>query len=97
MTIHRIRLSKMQKIINVIALSSGLVSAAVIASGVYVYVNRDAIVDNVKSQAIEAVTGSLGGLGGLGGDSLPLGTNDLSPSIPSTSSSLGLPVPGSPF
>ena len=87
----------MQKIVNVIALSSGLVSAAVIASGVYVYVNRDAIVDNVKSQAIEAVTGSLGGLGGLGGDSLPLGSNDLPSSTPSTSSSLGLPVPGSPF
>ena len=97
MTIHRIRLSKMQKIINVIALSSGLVSAAVIASGVYVYVNRDAIIDNIKSQAIESVMGSMGGLGGLGGDSLPLGTNDLSPSIPSTSSSLGLPVPGSAF
>ena len=87
----------MQKIVNVIALSSGLVSAAVIASGVYVYVNRDAIIDNVKSQAIEAVTGSLGGLGGLGGDSLPLGSNDLPSSTPSTSSSLGLPVPGSAF
>ena len=86
-----------QKIINVIALSSGIVSAAVIASGVYVYVNRDAIIDNVKSQAIEAVTGSLGGLGGLGGDSLPLGSNDLPLSTPSTSSSLGLPVPGSAF
>ena len=87
----------MQKIVNVIALSSGLVSAAVIVSGVYVYVNRDAIIDNVKSQAIEAVTGSLGGLGGLGGDSLPLGSNDLPSSTPSTSSSLGLPVPGSAF
>ena len=97
MTIHRIRLSKMQKIVNVIALSSGLVSAAVIVSGVFVYVNRDAIIDNVKSQAIEAVTGSLGGLDGVGGGSLPLGTNDLAPSTPSTSSSLGLPVPGSPF
>ena len=86
-----------QKIINVIALSSGIVSAAVIGSGVYVYVNRDAIIDNVKSQAIEAVTGSLGGLGGLGGDSLPLGSNDLPSSTPSTSSSLGLPVPGSAF
>ena len=86
-----------QKIVNVIALSSGLVSAAVIASGVYVYVNRDAIIDNVKSQAIESVMGSMGGLGELGGDSLPLGTNDLSPSIPPTSSSLGLPVPGSAF
>tara|TARA_R100001594_G_scaffold86879_1_gene121257 strand:+ start:141 stop:425 length:285 start_codon:yes stop_codon:yes gene_type:complete len=62
----------MQKIINVLAVASGLVSAAVVASGVYVYVNRDSIVDGIKSQAIEAVTGSLGG--GLGGG---LGAPDL--------------------
>ena len=69
----------MQKIINVLAVASGLVSAAVVASGVYVYVNRDSIVDGIKSQAIEAVTGSLGGLGGgLGGD-LPIGSPDLAP------------------
>ena len=83
----------MQKIINVLAVASGLVSAAVVASGVYVYVNRDSIVDGIKSQAIEAVTGSLGGLGGgLGGD-LPIGAPDLAnpsgapqasaPSVPS--------------
>jgi len=69
----------MQKIVNVLAIASGVVSAAIVASGVYVYVNRDAIVDGIKSQAIEAVTGSLGGLGGgLGGD-LPIGTPDLAP------------------
>ena len=69
----------MQKIINVLAIASGIVSAAVVASGVFVYVNRDSIVDSIKSQAIEAVTGSLGGLGGgLGGD-LPIGTPDLAP------------------
>ena len=66
----------MQKIVNVLAIASGVVSAAVVASGVFVYVNRDSIVDSIKSQAIEAVTGSLGG--GLGG-SLPIGTPDLAP------------------
>ena len=50
-----------QKIVNVIALASGAVSAAVIASGVLVYVNRDSIIDNIKREAIEAVGGSLGG------------------------------------
>ena len=54
----------MQKIVNVLAIASGIVSAAVVASGVFVYVNRDSIIDGIKSQAIEAVTGSLGGLGG---------------------------------
>ena len=85
----------MQKIINVLAIASGVVSAAVVASGVFVYVNRDSIVDSIKSQAIEAVTGSLGGLGGgLGGD-LPIGTPDLAPpagqaSVPS--GGLGVPT-----
>ena len=69
----------MQKIINVLAVASGVVSAAVVASGVFVYVNRDSIVDSIKSQAIEAVTGSLGG--GLGGD-LPVGAPDLAPVAP---------------
>ena len=85
----------MQKIINVLAIASGVVSAAVVASGVLVYVNRDSIVDSIKSQAIEAVTGSLGG--GLGGD-LPIGTPDLAapsdsaaaPAVPS--GGLGVPT-----
>jgi len=93
MTIHRIRLSKMQKIINVIALSSGIVSLAVIGSGVYVYVNRASIIDGVKSQVMESVLGGSGLPGGLGGESLPLGSNDLA----TPQGGLALPVPGKPF
>ena len=78
-----------QKIVNVIAIASGAVSVAVIASGVLVYVNRDSIVDSIKSQAIEAVTGSLGG--GLGGD-LPIGAPDLS--APATQASTPVPSGG---
>ena len=82
----------MQKIVNVLAIASGVVSAAVVASGVFVYVNRDSIVDSIKSQAIEAVTGSLGG--GPGGD-LPIGAPDLA--TPNTDAvsvpSAGLGVP----
>ena len=83
----------MQKIINVLAVASGLVSAAVVASGVLVYVNRDSIVDSIQSQAIEAVGGSLGG--GLGGD-LPIGTPDLAPAAPADAANIpsgGLGVP----
>ena len=79
----------MQKIVNVIALASGVVSTAVIASGVLVYVNRDSIVDSIKSQAIEAVGGALGG--GLGGD-LPVGTPDLA--VPSDSATAPVPSAG---
>ena len=84
----------MQKIINVLAIASGAVSVALVASGVFVYVNRDSIVDSIKSQAIEAVTGSLGG--GLGGD-LPVGAPVLAtPTNPQASApvpSAGLGVP----
>ena len=83
----------MQKIINVLAIASGIVSASVVASGVFVYVNRDSIVDSIKSQAIEAVTGSLGG--GLGGD-LPVGAPDLAPPAPDAAANIpsgGLGVP----
>ena len=81
-----------QKVVNVLAVASFAVSGAVVASGLYVYVNRDSIVDGVKSQVIESVTGGLGGsLGGgalvpeVGGSELPLGSNDLSPTAPQAS------------
>ena len=79
----------MQKIVNVIAIASGAVSIALIGSGLFVYVNRDSIIDSVKQQAIEAVTGSLGG---LGGGALPLGTNDLNPIGDTPSPSMAPPA-----
>jgi len=75
----------MQKIINVLAVTSFAVSGAVVGSGIYVYVNRASIIDGIKSQALEAVLGGTGlgsGLGGAVGEELPLGTNDLAPSTP---------------
>ena len=84
----------MQKIINVLAIASTVVSTAVVGSGVYVYVNRASIIDGVKSQVMEAVTGSLGGLGGMGGGSLPLGTNDLVPSTDAPQASTPVPPAG---
>ena len=85
----------MQKIVNVLALASFAVSGAVVGSGVYVYLNRASIIDGIKSQALEAITGSLGGLGGVGGGSaLPLGSNDLSPQTnPDTPPQASLPEP----
>ena len=58
----------MQKIINVLAVASGLVSAAVVASGVYVYVNRDSILDGVKSKVVGGLAGGALGGGALTGD-----------------------------
>ena len=93
MTIHRIRLSKMQKVINVLALASFAVSGAVVGSGIYVYLNRTSIIDGVKSQVMDAVAGSLGGLGGATGGALPLGTTDLTP----PSDSAAAPAPSAPI
>tara|TARA_Y100000766_G_scaffold211687_1_gene183277 strand:- start:13 stop:261 length:249 start_codon:yes stop_codon:yes gene_type:complete len=68
----------MQKIINVLALASTAVSVAVVGTGAYVYVNKDAIIESVTEKAL----GSLGGLGGgLGGD-LPVGAPDLAAPTP---------------
>ena len=75
----------MQKVINVLALASFAVSGAVVGSGIYVYLHRTSIIDGVKSQVMDAVTGCLVGLGGATGGALPLGTNDLVPSSPQAS------------
>ena len=85
-----------QKVVNVLAVASFAVSGAVVASGLYVYVNRDSIIDGVKSQVMEAVTGSLGGgLGGSLGGTLPTGTNDLAPSAPQATATpaVGMGIP----
>ena len=58
----------MQKIINVLAVASFAISGAIAVSGVYVYVNRDSIIDGVKSQIMGGLTGGLGG--GIGGGAL---------------------------
>ena len=59
----------MQKIINAIAVASGVVSLTVVGVGLGVYLNKDAIINNIKEKALEAVTG---GLGDAIGDTLPI-------------------------
>ena len=70
----------MQKIVNVLAVASATVSLAVVGTVGYVYVNRAAIIEDIKEKALESVMG--GGIGGGlgGGGELPLGSNDLVPS-----------------
>ena len=54
----------MQKIVNAIAIASGAVSLAVVGLGGYVFIRKDAIIDNIKSKVMESVLP--GGVGGLG-------------------------------
>ena len=46
----------MQKLVNVIALLSGLVSLSVLGGGAYLYVNKDALIEDVKMTATKAVS-----------------------------------------
>ena len=64
----------MQKIVNAIAIASGAVSLAVVGLGGYVFIRKDAIIDNIKSKVMESVMpGGLGDIGGgaLGGLDIP--------------------------
>ena len=64
-----------QKIINVLAVASFALSGAIAASGVYVYVNRDSIIDGIKSQVMGGIGGAALGGGALTGDvGLPMAT-----------------------
>tara|TARA_B100001057_G_scaffold500377_1_gene615097 strand:+ start:140 stop:373 length:234 start_codon:yes stop_codon:yes gene_type:complete len=49
----------LQKIVNGIAITSGLVSLAIVGTVGYVYVRKDAIIENFKSKVIESVLPSV--------------------------------------
>ena len=80
----------LQKIINGIAIARGVVSLTVVGAVGVVYLNKDAIIENVKSKVMESVTGSLGDLGG--GLVPDIGTPMAEPSSP-LPSGVGLGVP----
>ena len=95
----------LQKIVNGIAIASGVVSITVIGIGGYVFIRKDAIIENVKGKIMESVmpggmsgilggggagTGALEGLSG-GGFGLPSPSNPMaSPSEPTAPES---PIP----
>ena len=51
----------LQKIVNGIAITSGVVSLAVVGTVGYVYVRKDAIIENIKGKVMESVMPDLGG------------------------------------
>ena len=72
----------MQKIINVLAIASSVVSLTVVGGGVYLYTQKDAIIDGVKSKVMKSVMPSIGG--GIT-DAIPKSTG---PALPSPSTAL---------
>ena len=80
----------LQKIVNGIAIASGVVSLTVVGLGGYVFIRKDAIIDNIKSKVMESVLpGGIGGAisggalkGGLGFPAPSTGVPDAAPSAP---------------
>ena len=58
----------LQKIVNGIAIASGVVSLTVVGAAGYVFIRKDAIIDNIKSKVMESVLPGGLGTGALGGD-----------------------------
>jgi|TARA_R100000455_G_C6269797_1_gene125480 hypothetical protein len=90
----------MQKLINVLAVLSFVGVAGIYGGGYYVYSQKDAIVDNIKTQIMEAAVGGVAGaLPGLMGGTPELPGVELpgaKPGAIGTPSPLPLPS-ASPF
>jgi hypothetical protein len=79
----------MQKLINVVALLSGLTSLGLIGGGAFLYLQRDAILDGVKAKVTEAavagVAGALPGMLDASMPELPNATGGVIPAAPGAS------------
>ena len=88
---------KFNDIANAISVASGVTLAGVIGIGTYIFVNKDAIIEDVKDAAIESVMSGMGAgaLGGAAGGldlALPADQAAAPQSAP-----LALPGPYNPF
>ena len=70
----------MQKIINVLAIASALVSVTVVGTAGYVYIRKDAIIENIKEKALGSLGSGLSdALPGIVDAELPDATGDVMP------------------
>jgi hypothetical protein len=87
----------MQKLINVIALLSGLTCASLVGGGVYVYMQKDALLESAKeaatAAAMEAVTGALPAMVGGMMPEMPSMTGGAVPSVGEVPSMTGGALP----
>ena len=75
----------MQKIINGVALLSGLVSLAVLGGGAYLYVQKDTLIEGAREKATAAITEAIT-------EALPSMIDSAMPEIPSVPSATGGPI-----
>ena len=80
----------LQKIVNGIAIASGVVSIAVVGTVGYVYVRKDAIIENIKGKVMESVLPSIGG--GIT-DAIPDFTGPAAPANPQTDAPTSVTMP----
>jgi hypothetical protein len=85
----------MQKLINGVALLSGLVSLAIVGGGAYLYTQKDALIDSAKEKvaaaAAEAITGALPGMMDAAMPELPSATGGAIGMPAATGAAIGLP------
>ena len=87
----------LQKIVNGIAIASGVVSLAVVGTAGYVYVRKDAIIENIKGKVMESVMPDIGGgimnaIPDFTGPAAPVNPQ-ASPSSPTIPEGVGLGIP----
>ena len=80
----------MQKLINVLALTSFAVSAGIVAGGTYVYLQKDAMIESVKENIAKEIEGIVG-------DALVDGLNSGVPEVPGADTPGLGGVPSVPF
>ena len=76
----------MQKVINVLAVLSFLGTASIIGGGVYVYLQKDALIESAREKvakaAAEAIAGALPGMLDASMPELPSSTGPAIPKLP---------------
>ena len=76
----------MQKVINVLAVLSFLGTASIVGGGVYVYLQKDALIESAKEKvakaAAEAISGALPGMLDAAVPKLPEATGPALPMMP---------------
>ena len=84
---------KFNDIANAISVASGVTLAGIIGVGTYIFVNKDAIIDDIKDAAVESVVGGMGGgaIGGAGALDLALPDDQAAAPVPPVGGGFGIP------
>ena len=75
----------MQKVINAVALLSGLVSLGVLGGGIYLYKNADTLIEDARGKVIEEVT-----------ETIPKIVEGLLPNVSKLPTTTGPAIPSKP-